>query len=194
MRPWPTRPEAGDWIRSHRISCAQEESVIAASLPLAFHLQRRACLSVGVPLDNDMLLANNLVVSFATGDSSQVRDDACCELRRTDPHLLPRVRGVVQVRGYAAQNHVDNDLALFTVCGAYDTGGVVEGGFQHGGWFVPLNDGHVFAFDARTPHSMCGDACQDGATRWTTASFLSMNWTHEHSTRCQCTACLVNRK
>jgi hypothetical protein len=67
--------------------------------------------------------------------------------------------------GFAAQDHVDNDLALYTLCSICDDG-EVRGGFQFGGWYVPLTSGHTFAFDGRVRHSMCGDACGLMWARW----------------------------
>lgn len=91
--------------------------------------------------------------------------------------------------GFAAQDHVDNDLAPYTLCSICDDG-VVRGGFQFGGWYVPLASGHTFAFDGRVRHSMCGDSCEPNGVRWSSASFLSRNMAKAHGASCTCRGCV----
>jgi hypothetical protein len=93
--------------------------------------------------------------------------------------------------GFAAQDHVDNDLALYTLCSIYDDG-EVRGGFQFGGWYVPLTSGHTFAFDGRVRHSMCGDACGPGGVRWSSAAFMSRNMAKTHGAKCTCRGCITS--
>lgn len=92
------------------------------------------------------------------------------------------------VGGFVAQDHVDNDLALYTLCSTFDVG-QVSGGFQFGGWYVPLASGHVFAFDARVKHCMCGDHVEGEGMRWSTASFLPTKWVNSHTKGCLCRGC-----
>ena len=77
-----------------------------------------------------------------------------------------------KLRAPHVADHTDNDLGRYTICSAYDAG-IVVGGFQYAGHYVPLASGHMFVFDARLPHSMCGDVLKSrDAVRWTTATYL----------------------
>ena len=89
------------------------------------------------------------------------------------------------VGGFAASSHDDTDLGEFTVCSTYDGVGEgaatasaevdIVGGFMMGGWFIPLESGAVFAFDAKFPHAMCADdVVTPGAVHWSTAAFLAV--------------------
>ena len=77
-------------------------------------------------------------------------------------------------------DHVDTDLGRYTICSTYDEG-AVEGGFQYAGHYVPLASGHAFVFDARWPHSMCGDVVKSkGSVRWSTAAYLPATFVKNH--------------
>jgi hypothetical protein len=78
------------------------------------------------------------------------------------------------VANYFAQIHTDKDGGRLTICGVYDTGSVLHGGFTFAGYYLPLLSGHFFAFDASFLHGMAADdAVAASVERWTSAIFLN---------------------